>query len=135
MQKVSGIRDSTFGTIVGNLSQASSRAVFSGLTATGLSYYVMKRNDLVDILGIELNHAIADGIFCALGSATGDILSVGILPWTEKNLNLSDGVQNFVNLTAGPLVAGGTVAAAKYLLVSPSSKDTISHDILLAGGS
>ncbi len=61
-------------------------------------------------------------------------MSVGILPWTEKNLNLSDGVQNFVNLTAGPLVADGTVAS-KYLLVSPSSKDTISHDILLVGGS
>ena len=39
------------------------------------------------------------------------------------------------NLTAGPLVAGGTVAAAKYFLVSPSSQDTISQDILLAGGS
>ena len=71
----------------------TTRAIATGAVSGGTSYFVLKRNDVVDIFGTELPHYTADALLL-MSSVTGDILS-SYVPFTEQKMGLSPAIQNF----------------------------------------
>lgn len=104
-----------------NLTTLGTRAIATGVVGGGISYFVLKRNDVVDIFGVELPYYAADALLLLASSAAGDILASYVLPFTEQKLGLSPAIQNFVNVSVAPTLCGGVSAYGKDALVSPSS--------------
>jgi len=121
--------------VTSNITMLATRAIATGAVGGGISYFVLKRNDVVDIFGTELPHYAADALLLIASSAAGNILSSYVLPFTEQKMGLSPAIQNFVNVSVAPALCGGVSAFGKVALVSPSSEDSKLTDFLLGAGS
>lgn len=128
------VSQSTAMAVIGSVAKMGTRAAASAAVGAGTSYFLLKRTDLVSIVGIELPHWAADTVLLAVSSAVGDMLSVTVLPWTERALGASPWVQNGINMTVGPVLCGATLGLGKTFLVSPASRDNKLYDFIMGLG-
>lgn len=117
-----------------NLIGSFTHAGAAGVIAGGASYLLLQRRDLVDLFGMELPHALSDGIVVGLSSLGGDAVGVYILPSVEKSLKIQNSTVQTINNVAPPVLTGViTVLINKYAL-SPRS-DSSMKDFILGAGS
>ena len=116
-----------------NMKEIIGNAVFSGVTASGLSYFVLKRTDLIKAFRIEMSHYIYDGEVTAISSAAADFSTVYILPFLEAHLNGEQKFSNFINESIGPILTGSSVVLGNKFAVIPASSEPMKNFLLGAG--
>lgn len=119
-----------------SLKKVMSRALWTGVVASGLSYFLLDRSDLVEIFGQRIPHWVAEAIVVAVGSLGGDIVSFKIFPWIASKLINSPNAIAFLKLTAGPAAAGGAAIGFHELMVREgrfSEYDRMTEFLLAVG--
>lgn len=117
-----------------NLKEIIGKALFSGVTASGLSYFVLKRNDLIEAFGVEMSHYMYDGEVTAISSAVADFSTVYILPFLENHLNGGQKFSTFIDESIGPILTGTSVVLGNKFAIEPQSTEPM-KDFLLGAGS
>jgi predicted aconitase len=95
----------------------------AGAIAGGASYFLMKRRDAVEILGMEMPQFAADLVLVALGSITGRVVGQQIGPWVESKLGASDNMKHWTRMAIPPITTGVVYAGVVTLVEVPDNNE------------
>lgn len=112
-----------------DLSKLAIKAVASGVAMAGVSYYVLKRKDYIEIFGMEMAHWQGDGALLAVSSAAGDVVGTWALSKIEQKFLSSPKLMHFVNAATVPLLSGVAYGGLKSAIVQPKSNKSMLKEI------
>ncbi len=116
-----------------NLGMVAGKAISSGTLAGGISYFVLKRTDLVEVMGIEMTHWQYDLAVVAVSSEVADASTVWVLPFLEDKLNSGHKFNDFINMSISPILCGTASAIGNKFIIQPNSTEPM-KDFLLGIG-
>lgn len=101
----------------------AARALMVGLTTTGLSWVVLKREDAVQLFGMSMRHVTLDVVLMTLGSIVNDTISSWAIPALENLFNEDrTDVRKFINFNTTSVGTAGFMVLGKSLSTAYSSK-------------
>lgn len=79
----------------------------SGVVAGVGSYFLLKREGNVQVFGINMKHALYDGLLLVASATIGNIVRVWLGPMVESKFISSPKMMDFINNILGPAITGG----------------------------
>jgi hypothetical protein len=101
------------------------------LYGAGISYYLLKRNSAVELVGMEMREWVLDGVLLAVESITGDLIGSYAVPYLEQKFVGNDRLEAFIKYGAPPMIVGAQhILVKKYFTDAPAPT---AQEIILSG--
>lgn len=107
----------------GNMPAIGWKGIGSALAGAGISYFLLGRERMVDIFGVDVPHWAADGLIIAAGSITGDMTTDYILPVINGASGLNGSIAMCLNDMAPSIITGAEFSAIKKFIVSEQANN------------
>jgi len=111
----------------------ATRAVATGVTAAAISKFVLKREETVSVLGMDMPEWGADGVLAGAYSATSDIAARYVAPPIERQFITNPKLVKFIEAGTAPVLTGLQQAYIKPMITGERPQRM--NDFLLGTGS
>ena len=72
------------------------KALLCGVTAAGVSYFLLKREQAVELIGMEMPEYVTDDVLLTIESVTGNLIGSYVVPYIEQQFVGSENLEKFL---------------------------------------
>jgi hypothetical protein len=99
-----------------SIEKMGAKALLCGTLGSGISYYLLKRQSAVEMLGMDLAEWQLDGVLMAIESISGDLVGSYTVPYIEQKFVGNETLEKAIKWGLPPALVGTQhVLVKKYM--------------------